>query len=94
MERPLIQKKSLMEQETRIASALITIDKNSNEIQNVNNILGNFSSEIIARQGLSLPSKDYNIISVIIESDINTINSFAGKVGKVSSVNIKMLIQK
>ncbi len=83
-----------MEQETRIASALITIDKNSNEIQNVNNILGEFSSEIIARQGLSLPSKNYNIITVIIESDINTINSFAGKIGKVPSANIKILIQK
>ena len=83
-----------MEQETRIASALITITKDSNQIKNVNNILGDFSNEIIARQGLSLPSKNYNIISVIIESDVNTINSFAGKIGKVSSANIKILIQK
>jgi len=83
-----------MEQETRIASALITITKDSKQIKNVNNILGEFSDEIIARQGLSLPSKDYNIISVIIESDVNTINSFAGKIGKVHEVNIKILIQK
>ena len=83
-----------MEQETRIASALITISKDSTQITSVNHILGEFSDQIIARQGLSLPSKNYNIISVIIESNINTINSFAGKVGKISAANIKILIQK
>ena len=83
-----------MEQETRIASALITITKDSKQITNVNNILGEFSEHIIARQGLSLPSKNYNIISVIIESDVNTINSFAGKIGKVPSANVKTLITK
>ena len=83
-----------MEQEIRIASALITITKDSNQIQDVNNILGEFSNQVIARQGLSLPSKNYNIISVIIESDVNTINSFAGKVGKVPAANIKILITK
>ena len=83
-----------MEQETRIASALITISKDSSQIKNVNDILGEFSSEIIARQGLSLPSKNFNIISIIIESDINTINSLAGKIGKVKEANIKILIQK
>ena len=83
-----------MEKETRIASALITINKDSDQIKNVNDILGEFSSEIIARQGLSLPSKNFNIISIIIESDINTINSLAGKIGKVREANIKILIQK
>jgi len=83
-----------MEQEKRIASALITIPKDSNQVVNVNKILGEFSNEIIARQGLSLPSKNYNIITIIIESNINTINSFAGKIGKIPAVNIKILIQK
>jgi len=83
-----------MEQETKIASALITISKDSNEITNVNNILADFSSDIIARQGLSLPSKNFNIISIIIESDINTINSLAGKIGKLRDANIKIIIQK
>ena len=83
-----------MEQETRIASALITIPKDSSEITSVNNILGEFSLVIIARQGLSLPSKNYNIISIIIESDINTINNLAGKIGKLRDTNIKIIIQK
>jgi len=83
-----------MEQETRIAAALITIPKNSSEITSVNNILGEFSQVIIARQGLSLPSKNYNIISIIIESDINTINNLAGKIGKLRDTNIKIIIQK
>ena len=83
-----------MEQETRIASALITIDKDNTSIPVLNSILSNFSLYIIARQGLSLPNKTFNIITIVLESDINTINSFAGKIGKINGINIKILIQK
>jgi putative iron-only hydrogenase system regulator len=81
-----------MEKDKIIASALITIEKQSPSIKALNQILGDFSTEIIARQGLSLPHKSINIISLIIESEVNTINSLAGKVGKLSDVHIKLLI--
>jgi putative iron-only hydrogenase system regulator len=83
-----------MEKDKKIASALITVAKDHKDIQLMNDILGEFSSEIIARQGLSLPSKNINIISLILESEINTINTFAGKIGKIKGINIKILINK
>lgn len=83
-----------MEKDKKIASALITVAKDHRDIHTLNDILGEFSSEIIARQGLSLPSKNINIISLILESEINTINNFAGKIGKMKGINIKILINK
>ena len=83
-----------MEKENRIASALITIDKDSMDIPVVNSALHEFSPYIIARQGLSLPSKRFNIITIILESQLNTINSFAGKIGQIKGANIKVLIEK
>ncbi len=83
-----------MEKEIRIASALITVEKNSDIAEEVNKVLSVFSNEILARQGLSLPSKDFNIISIILEAEVNTINSFAGKLGRVEGVCIKVLMTK
>ncbi len=81
-----------MEQDKIIASALITVEKDSPSIALLNQILGDFSSEIIARQGISLPHKTVNIISLIIESEVNTINSLAGKIGKLKGIHIRLLI--
>ena len=83
-----------MEKEKRIASVLITIDKNSKEVAIVNNVLSNYSTEILARQGLSLPNRDFNIITLILEAEVNTLNSFAGKIGKIPKVYIKVLMTK
>jgi putative iron-only hydrogenase system regulator len=83
-----------MEKDKKIASALITIEKNSSHISMVNNILSEYASEIIARQGLSIPYKSFNIITLVLESEVNTINSLAGKIGKIPGANIKILINK
>jgi putative iron-only hydrogenase system regulator len=84
-----------MDKEIKIASALITVEKHNNTgINTLNRLLNQFSSFIIARQGLSLPGKNFNIITLVLEADINTINSFAGKTGKISGINIKILIQQ
>ncbi len=83
-----------MEKETKIASALITVKKNHKDIHALNLILADFSTEIIGRQGISIPGKNINIISIIMESDIDTINNLAGKIGKLSGINVKIIISK
>ncbi len=84
-----------MDKETNIASALIIIKKrNISGISQLNRLLSGFSSYIIARHGLSLPGKDFNIITLVLESELNTINSFAGKAGKIPGVSIKIILQK
>ncbi len=83
-----------MEKEKRLASALITIEKCSDIVGAVNKVLSEFSTEILARQGLSMPRKDFNIISIILETDVDTINSLAGKLGRIKGVCIKILMTK
>ncbi len=84
----------LMEKETKIASALITVEKNHRDIRSLNLILADFSTEIIGRQGISIPGKNINIISIIMDSDTDTINNLAGKIGKLSGVSVKIIISK
>ncbi|MBN2667889.1 MAG: hypothetical protein JXR60_01560 [Bacteroidales bacterium] len=81
-----------MEKEIKIASALIVVEKDNPDIAQLNETLSNFSSEIIARQGISLPHKQLNIISLILESDINSINHLAGKIGQLKGIRIRLLI--
>lgn len=83
-----------MEKEKKVASALITVAKDCEDIQKLNVILAEFSSEIIGRQGISIPGKNINIISIIMDSEMDTINNLAGKIGKLGGVNVKIIIAK
>lgn len=83
-----------MEKNLRIAAAVITVEKESRNIGLVNAVLSDFSSAIIARQGLSMPHHDFNIITIILESEVNTINSIAGKLGRIPDVEIKVSMHR
>ena len=83
-----------MEKVERLATILITFKKENDQIPVLNGILNDYSKYIISRLGLSLPSKAYNIITLILETNIDTINSFAGKLGKLDSLNINVLVEK
>jgi putative iron-only hydrogenase system regulator len=83
-----------MEKNNRIAAAVITVEKESRNIVEVNGILADFSSAILARQGLSMPHHDFNIITLILETELNTINALAGKIGRITNVDIKVTMHK
>lgn len=83
-----------MEKNIKIAAAVITVEKESRNIAAVNGILGDFSSSILARQGLSMPHHDFNIITLILETELNTINALAGRIGRIPDVDIKVMMHK
>ncbi|MCK5857654.1 MAG: hypothetical protein KAG64_09190 [Bacteroidales bacterium] len=83
-----------MEKVKRIASALIQINKKKSCVDQVNKVLSDYSSAILSRQGLSLPIRDYSLISLILETDANAINSLAGKIGVIAGVQIKVSMIK
>ena len=83
-----------MEKVERLATILITFKKENDQIPILNGILNDYSKFIISRLGLSLPHKAYNIITLIIESNVDIINSLAGKLGKLDSLNINVLVEK
>ncbi len=83
-----------MEKNLKIAAAVISVEKESRNIALVNSILSEFSKAIIARQGLSLPNHDFNIITIILETEADTINAIAGKIGRIPDVEIKVVMHK
>ncbi|OGU59950.1 MAG: hypothetical protein A2X64_03125 [Ignavibacteria bacterium GWF2_33_9] len=83
-----------MEKVERLAAILITFKKENEQIPVLNGILSNHSKYILSRSGLSLPHKNYNIITLIVEAEIDIINSLAGKLGKLDSLNINVLVEK
>lgn len=58
-------------------------------VDELNSILHDFGDYIIGRMGLPFREKGINIISIAINADQDTISSLAGKIGNISSVNVK-----
>lgn len=79
--------------EKRIAAAIIIIE-NTDNISVFNNLLSLFSSVIIARQGIPLKDRGFNIVSLILEATLEEINSLSGKIGRLDGVKIKTIITK
>lgn len=63
-------------------------------IQQVNGILSEFSDVIVARQGIPFRSRSVAVISLIVEGDMDQINTLSGKLGRVSSVEVKTAVAK
>ena len=62
--------------------------------QQVNEIISQYSDFILARQGLPLPDKGLNIITLIIETSSDKINSLTGKIGRLKDVEVKSILSK
>ncbi|MEE1143616.1 MAG: TM1266 family iron-only hydrogenase system putative regulator [Bacteroidales bacterium] len=62
--------------------------------QQVNEIISQYSDFILARQGLPLPDKGLNIITLIIETTSDNINALTGKIGRLKDVEVKSILSK
>ncbi len=80
--------------ERKIGTVLILVDKNSPSISILNSLLSSFGRHILSRQGLSFKDRPYNLITIVFEADIDSINSFAGKIGRLAGIKVKLLVVK
>ncbi|MDR1608147.1 MAG: iron-only hydrogenase system regulator [Deltaproteobacteria bacterium] len=74
--------------ETRIAIIGVIVT-NKTSVEALNNILHQYSDHIIGRMGLPYRSKGLNIISVAVDAPNQTINTMAGKIGRLPGVSAK-----
>lgn len=74
--------------ERRIGTISIIISDN-NSVASVNSLLSEFSENILARQGLPLRDKGFNIITIIMEATTDEINALTGKLGRLTGVSAK-----
>ncbi|NBC82776.1 MAG: CopG family transcriptional regulator [Bacteroidetes bacterium] len=79
--------------EKRIGSILILIN-DSQMASAVNQVLTRHAPIILGRQGLPLHYKGINIISLIVEGEVEEINSLSGQLGRISQVQVKTVMAK
>jgi putative iron-only hydrogenase system regulator len=79
--------------EKRIGTITILI-KGKTAIPVVNALLSEYSSIILARQGLPLHNRNISVISLVIEGAIETISALTGKIGRLTDVEVKSILTK
>lgn len=73
---------------TRVA-IIAMIAKDNNAANQVNAILHDYNAAIVGRMGLPYRDKGVYIINIVVDAPLDTINTLAGKLGRVESVTVK-----
>lgn len=79
--------------EKRIGTITILI-KGNTSVPEVNSLLSQYSSIILARQGLPLHNRNINVISLVIEGTTEVISALTGKIGRLKDVEVKSILTK
>lgn len=75
-----------METKAAIIAIIVKDVKSSTEI---NAVLHEYNDCIIGRMGIPYRTKGINIISIAVDADMDTINTMAGKIGRIEGVSAK-----
>ncbi len=75
--------------ENRVALISIIV-KDLNVVEDLNDMLHQYSSYIIGRMGLPYREKEMYIISVAIDAPSDIINALSGKIGKLPGISSKV----
>lgn len=75
-----------METKAAVIAIILKDVKSSPEI---NAILHEYNDCIIGRMGIPYRQKGINIISIAVDADMDTINTLAGKIGRIEGVSAK-----
>lgn len=79
--------------ETRVAIIGIIVE-NPNSVEDLNQLLHEYSEYIISRMGLPYREKKINIISIAIDASADIINALTGKIGKLDGISSKAVFSK
>lgn len=79
--------------ETRVAVISIIVE-NGASVSALNEVLHDYSDNIIGRMGIPYKTKGINIISVAIDAPLDAINTLTGKLGKLDGITAKVVCSK
>jgi putative iron-only hydrogenase system regulator len=74
--------------ETRVAILAVIVTE-PDSVEELNNILHQYSNYIIGRMGLPYSAKKINLISVAMDAPLDVINALSGKIGNIKGVSSK-----
>lgn len=78
----------------RIAVISMVLDEPDKVQNRINSIIGEYKHIIKGRMGIPVPEEDVSIISLAVIGELDTINSFTGKLGRIENVNVKTSFSK
>lgn len=79
--------------EKRIGTITVLLSDKSVAAQ-VNEVISAHSDIVLARQGLPFRERPVAVISLIVEGEVDEINSLSGQLGKVPNVTAKAVLTK
>lgn len=79
--------------EKRVGSAILLVYDRTQSVA-VNEILSRHADIVIARQGIPLPDRGFNVISIIFEGTTDQIGSLTGQLGRVRGSKVKSTVIK
>ncbi|MBQ8195527.1 MAG: iron-only hydrogenase system regulator [Oscillospiraceae bacterium] len=82
-----------MENNNRVATVAMIID-DSSCIEQVNDLLHEYSRYIIGRMGVPYREKGLNIINVVLDAPADAISALSGKLGRLQGVTAKAVYAK
>ncbi len=74
--------------ETKVAVIGIIVEK-LESVSALNEILSEYGEFIIGRMGIPYKAKGINCITIVIDAEMNVINTLCGKIGKLDGVSSK-----
>ncbi len=77
----------------RIATMSIFVE-NRNSVASINNILMEFSEDIVSRMGIPHREMGISVIVLILETNNDKIGSLSGKIGNLNGVSVKTATKK
>lgn len=75
--------------ETRVAVMSIIIEEDG-QVQEMNELLHQYSEYVIGRMGIPYRKKGINIISIALDAPQDAISTLSGKIGKLKGVSSKV----
>lgn len=81
-------RESRWKMEQRIAILGIIVE-DADSVERVNELLHEYREYIIGRMGMPYRERGISVISIVMDTDTNTVSALSGKLGMVSGVSAK-----
>lgn len=80
--------------EKRLGVVSIIVERSAAPVDDVNDLLSQFSDGIIGRLGLPHPARGVNIITVVVDTSVERVSALTGKLGKLPGVQVRSLMAR
>ncbi|KMQ50270.1 hypothetical protein CHISP_2840 [Chitinispirillum alkaliphilum] len=80
--------------EKRLGFVGIIIEQRENSAKDVNRILSDFASMIVARTGLPYDKKNCSVITLVVDCTTDQLGALTGKLGAVGGITVKSALSK